>query len=105
LVAVTEFTSNILKLLKGSWQPDRDEIDDIKSVFDELCRGLNARDFSPATQERFVNVVAETWDAHTTSALTGTLSHNFMDISSQSLFVQSVQTNRRKYITGPSCRP
>jgi Family of unknown function (DUF6535) len=77
LVAVTEFTSNILKLLKGSWQPDRDEIDDIKSVFDELCRDLKARDFSPATQERFVNVVAETWDAHTTSAPTGTLSHNF----------------------------
>ena len=103
LVAVTEFTSNILKLLKGSWQPDRDEIDDIKSVFDELCRDLKARDFSPATQERFVNVVAETWDAHMTSAPTGTLSHNFfLDISSQSLFVQSVQTNRRKYITGPS---
>jgi hypothetical protein len=75
LVTVTAFTSNILELLKGSWHPSREEIEDIKSIFDELCGGLNARDFSPATQERFVNVLSEVWEAHSTSAPTGTLSN------------------------------
>jgi hypothetical protein len=72
LNAVTEFTSNILELLKRSWHPSREDIDDIKSVFEELCRGLKGRNFSPATKERFVNVVNTTWDAHSTSAPTGT---------------------------------
>lgn len=74
LIAVTEFTSNILELLKGSWHPTRQEVDDIQTVFKELCRGLNGRDFSPATQERFVKVVSDTWEAHLTSAPTGTFS-------------------------------
>ena len=77
LVAVTEFTSNILGLLKNSWQPSREEVDDIKTVFEELCRGLRASDFSPATQERLVNVVTETWEAHSASA-PGTLSLNIL---------------------------
>jgi hypothetical protein len=78
LIAVTEFTSNILELLKRSWHPSLEDIDDIKSVFKELCRGLEGRTFSPATQERFVNVVSETWEAHSTSAPTGTLSLNLL---------------------------
>jgi hypothetical protein len=68
LIAVTEFTSNILELLKSSWNPSREDIVDIESVFKELCRGLDGRNFSPATQERFVNVVSETWEAYSTSA-------------------------------------
>ena len=78
LIAVTEFTSNILELLKGSWQPSRHDIGDIKSVFEELCRDLKCRDFSPATQERFADVLAETWEAHSTSATTGTHSLNLL---------------------------
>jgi hypothetical protein len=78
LVAVTEFTSNILELLKTSWQPSREDIEDIKSVFEELCRGLRGSDFSPAAQEHFVSVLTETWDAHTTSAPTGTPSLNLL---------------------------
>jgi len=70
LIAVTEFTSNILKLLKDSWYPSRQDIEGLQSVFEELCRGMNGRDYSPATQERFVNVVGETWDAHANSAPT-----------------------------------
>jgi len=78
LIAVTEFASNILKLLRRSWQPSDEDIEDIKSVFEELCRGLEGRNFSPATQEHFVNVVSETWEAHSTSAPTGTFSLNLL---------------------------
>jgi Family of unknown function (DUF6535) len=78
LIAVTEFTSNILELLKRSWHPSREDIEDIKLVFEELCRGLKGRDFSPATKERFVKVVSETWEARSTSAPTGTLSLNLL---------------------------
>jgi hypothetical protein len=35
----------------------------------ELSRGLNALDFSPATQQHFVNML---WQAHFNSNLTGT---------------------------------
>ena len=99
LTAVTEFTSKILELLKCSWHPSPEDIVDIKSVFEELCRDLNGRDFSPATQERFVNVVSETWEAHSASASTGTLSFNLLrdlDIGSQSV---QMNTYRRKLIT------
>jgi hypothetical protein len=78
LIAVTEFTSNILELLKRSWHPSHEDFEDVKSVFKKLCRGLEARDFSPATQERFVNVVSETWSAHPTSVPTGTLTLNLL---------------------------
>lgn len=74
LIAVTEFTTNILELLKSSWDPSHEDIGEIKSVFKELCRGLDGHNFSPATQERFVNVVSETWEAYSTSAPSGTLS-------------------------------
>jgi uncharacterized protein DUF6535 len=82
LIAVTEFTSNILNLLKRSWHPSPRDIEDIKSVFKELSRGLNGRDFSPATQERFVDVVSDTWEAHSTSAQTGTLCLQFLNVGS-----------------------
>jgi len=82
LIAVTEFTSNILELLKRSWHPSPQDIEDIKSVFKELSRGLNGRDFSPATQERFANVLSDTWEAHSTSARTGTLCLQFLNVGS-----------------------
>ena len=75
LITVIVFTSSILELLKRSWHPSHEDIDDIKSVFKEICRGLQGRDFSPATQERFVNVLSEMWEAPT-SAPAGTLSLN-----------------------------
>jgi hypothetical protein len=78
LTAVTEFTLNILELLKRSWHPSHEDIEDIKSVFEELCRGLKGRNFSPATKERFVKVVSETWEAHSTSAPTGTFFLNLL---------------------------
>ena len=108
LVAVTEFTSNVLALLKCSWQPSREDIEDIKSVFKELCRGLRGSEFSPATQERFVNVLTETWEAHLTSAPTGKLCqftfYRFWTIVLTHRCAISVQI-RRKHITGPSWRP
>jgi len=70
LIAATEFTANILELLKRPWHPSREDIKDIKLVFEELCRGLKDHDFSPATQERFVNMLSETWETHSTSAPT-----------------------------------
>lgn len=102
LVAVTEFTSNILELLKNSWEPSREEINDIKSVFAELCRGLRASNFSPATQERFVNVLTRTWEALSTS-VPGTALPRFSLRFGYQLtgIVPSFQAHRRN-ITGPS---
>lgn len=77
LIAVTEFISSILALLGRPWHPTRQDIEDIKSTLEELCRDLNGRDFSPATQERFVDVLCDTWQAHLASASTGTLSPQF----------------------------
>jgi hypothetical protein len=73
LIAVTEFMSSMLALLGRSWQPTRQDIEDIKSTLEELRRDLNGRDFSPATQERFVDVLCDAWRAHLASASTGTL--------------------------------
>ena len=78
LIAVTEFTSSILVLIKRPWQPSRQDIEDLKTTYVELCRGLNGSDFSHATQERFVDVFSELWQAHLTSGsmtTTGTLCH------------------------------
>jgi hypothetical protein len=73
LIAVTEFMSGILALLRREWLPTRRDIEDIKSTLEELCRDLNGRDFSPAAQECFVDVLCDTWRAHLVSASTGTL--------------------------------
>lgn len=81
LIAVTEFISSILALLGRSWPPTRQDIEDIKSTLEELCRNLNGRDFSPATQERFVDVLCDTWQAHLASGSTGTLSPQFSLVS------------------------
>ena len=69
LIAVTEFTSSILELIRRPWQPTRQDIADLKLAYEELCRGLNGRDFSPSSQERFVEVFNKTRHAH----LAGTL--------------------------------
>lgn len=77
LIAVTEFMSGILALLKRSWHPTRQDIEDIKSTLEELCRDLNGRDFSTAAQERLVDMLGDTWRAHLASASTGTLFRQF----------------------------
>jgi hypothetical protein len=77
LIAVTEFTSSVLALIKRSWEPSLQDIEDLKSTYQELCRGLNGSDFSHATQERFVGVLNELWQAHQSSGSTGTLCHEF----------------------------
>jgi hypothetical protein len=77
LIAVTEFMSNILALLRREWHSTRQDIEDIKWTLEELCRGLNGRDFSLATQEHFVDVLCDTWRAHLASASTGTLIPQF----------------------------
>jgi hypothetical protein len=105
LIAVTEFISSILALLGRSWSPTRQDIEDIKSTLEELCRDLNGRDFSPATQERFVDVLCDTWRAHLASASTGTLSPQF-SLESWTLVnvaVFSIQENshRQMPIIGP----
>lgn len=76
LIAVTEFMSSILALLGRSWQPNSQDIEDIKSTLEELCRDLNGRDFSPAAQERLVDVLCDIWRTHLASASTGKLSSN-----------------------------
>jgi hypothetical protein len=48
---------------------------EVESVFKEHHRGLNhdARDFSHASSERFVNVLCDVWQADFSSTPTGTL--------------------------------
>ncbi len=58
LIAVTEFISSIIALHKRSWHPTRQDVEDIKWTIEELCRGLNGREFLPSTQERFVDDMA-----------------------------------------------
>jgi hypothetical protein len=77
LIAVTEFTSSILVLIKRPWEPSHQDIEDLKSTYQELCRGLNGSDFSHATQQRFVNVLSELCEAHLSSVSTGTLCDEF----------------------------
>jgi hypothetical protein len=77
LLAVTEFTSRILELTNRSWQPTRNDIEDMKVAFDELCRGLNGSTFSPSTQERLISVFNETRQAHIASGSTGTVYPQF----------------------------
>ena len=105
LIAVTEFISNILALLGRSWYPTCQDIEDIKSTLEELCRDLNGFDFSPAAQERFVDVLCDTWQAHLSSASTGTLSPHF-SLESWTLVnvaVLSIQetSHRQIHISGP----
>ena len=78
LIAVTEFTSNILELLKGSWHPSRHDTEDLQTLFEDLCRGLKGIDFLPATQESFANVVGDIWEAHSTFPSKGTLSFHLL---------------------------
>jgi hypothetical protein len=106
LIAVTEFMSNILALLKREWHPTRLDIEDIKWTLEELCRNLNGRDFSPATQERFVDVLCDTWQAHLASASTGTPFPRFSlfgVLDMVNVAVLSIQKNshRQIHIVGP----
>lgn len=54
-IAMMEFTSSILAHTDRSWH-HRNGLArisrEVESIFKELCRGLNARDFSHASQER-----------------------------------------------------
>jgi hypothetical protein len=72
LIAVTEFTSSILDLTRRPWQPTRQDIMEMKLAYEELCRGLNGRDFSPSIQERFVEVYNDARHGLLASASTGT---------------------------------
>lgn len=73
LIAVTEFTLRILELTARPWQPTRQDITDLKLAYEELCRGLNGRDFSPSVQEGFVKVFNRTRQEHLASGSIGTL--------------------------------
>jgi len=97
LIAVTEFTSSVLGLLlRRSWHPTRQEIEDVKSTFEDLCRGLNGRDFSPATQERFVDVLSDVWKEHVAVVSSGerssTDTHHWAIIVSLRPFVATLDT-------------
>jgi hypothetical protein len=105
LIAVTEFMSNILALLRREWHPTRLDIEDIKSILEELCRDLNGRDFSPTTQEHFVDVLCDAWRAHLASASTGMLFPQFSleSRTSVNVVVLSIQkiSHRQIRIIGP----
>jgi hypothetical protein len=62
-IAVTEFTSIILATsppTNRSGHRSRQDLRGTRIDFKELC-GLNARDFSHASQEGFVNVLYDAW--------------------------------------------
>jgi hypothetical protein len=105
LIAVTESMSRILALLRREWHPTGQDIEDIKSTLEELCRDLNGRDFSFTTQELFIDVLSDTWRAHLASEPTGTLFPQF-SLESWTLVnvaVLSIQehTHRQIRIIGP----
>jgi hypothetical protein len=64
-IAVTEFTVQLSSHLPTARGIGLARISgDVESIFKGLCRGLNslnARDFSHASQERFVNVLCGVW--------------------------------------------
>jgi hypothetical protein len=64
-IAVTEFTVQLSSHLPTARGIGLARISgDVESIFKELCRGLNARDSTHATQERLVNVLCDVWQAH-----------------------------------------
>jgi len=104
LIAVTEFTSNVLELIGRPWQPTRQDIVDMKLAYQELCRGLNGRDFSPSSQERFVEVFNKTRRAHLASAsidLSPSESHHSAIIASLQHLLSTLDTKYLELLKKP----
>jgi hypothetical protein len=64
LNTVTEFTSNVLGLIPHLGKPSYMDLEETKMTLEELCRGLNGRDFPRADQQRLVDVLGEASRAH-----------------------------------------
>ena len=85
LIAVTEFMSSIVRLIKRPWHPSHQDIEDMTLTFQELCRDLNGRDFSHTAQERFVDVLSDLRRALSTSWSTGTICPEYISSLEYSL--------------------
>jgi hypothetical protein len=72
LVAVTEFISSMLALVPRLERPSHRALEETRITLQELCRELNGRNFSPAAQGRFVDVLSRAWKAHLAAGSTGT---------------------------------
>jgi len=80
LNTVTEFTSKILTLIPHLGKPSYMDLEETKMTLEELCQGLNGRDFSHADQQRLVDILGEALRIHAQLASgnavsTGTLCH------------------------------
>ena len=64
LNTVTEFTSKILMLIPHLGKPSYMDLEETEMTLEELCHGLNGRDFSHADQQRLVGVLSEAERAH-----------------------------------------
>ena len=80
LNTVTEFTSKVLILIPHLGKPSHMDLEETKTTLEELCHGLNGRDFPRADQQRLVDVLGEASRAHAqlesgNAVSTGTLRH------------------------------
>ena len=76
LNTVTEFTSRIAVLIPHMGPPSHIELEETRMTLEELCRGLNGRDFPHADQQRFVDALNDASQVHLASdnaASTGVL--------------------------------
>ncbi|KAI9508981.1 hypothetical protein F5148DRAFT_1191240 [Russula earlei] len=72
LIAVTEFLLGVLVLMEKSWKPSHEDLEEFKWTLEQLCRGLNGREYSDAAQERFAGVLGDVWDVIPPVSLSGT---------------------------------
>jgi len=80
LNTVTEFTSKVLILIPHLGKPSYMDLEETKMTLEELCHGLNGRDFPRADQQRLIDVLGEASRAHAqlesgNAVSTGTLRH------------------------------
>jgi len=67
LNTVTEFTSRIAVLIPHMGPPSHIELEETRMTLEELCRGLNGRDFPHADQQRFVDALNNALQVHLAS--------------------------------------
>ena len=64
---MTEFTSRIAVLIPHMGPPSHIELEETRMTLEELCRGLNGRDFPHADQQRFVDALNNALQVHLAS--------------------------------------
>lgn len=64
--------SSALLLIPHLETPSYGELAATEMTLEELCRGLHGQDFSRTAQQRFVDILSDTREAHLVSKSSGT---------------------------------